>query len=468
MLFTLEHFRYDRNDKKCIHWPLDEAGANFHRNPCREIKTNLTHTICECHTWGVVGVLGRATSHSNRNTYTRYELGRNCFLSVLLVTIGLIFTLFYLFFKDQWAAAMFEVFTKKEYDSGRLIQMHILFQTLLVELFFCIITFDVEATIGGCYFLALLFYYLLQTVFFWLFVYALFLHSRIKELFDSNKFNSYHIYLFIGYGVPVVVMLTVSGLEFPKHMDYGVCWLLFTGTSAWGFSGVIVTLGVLTLIMLLHVTYRARNMEDGVLLQHKALRTMFTSFFVLLTSVFATLALEERHYHFEWLFSLCNMIQGFSIAIMYCILRREDAIIRSNQIGAVAGAGDDDEFLEKFMDEDDEVSFADMTPVGSEEEDEAEDKESVTNTSRSSTAVSSRTGSKPRRRKERILRAEEEEEVLDEAAVDDGDEGEVAEESDSSGDHEMEFMEYEPQGDYNTTNPYSNDNNNNDSMSTIR
>ena len=47
--------------------------------------------------------------------YTRYELGRNCFLSVLLVTIGLIFTLFYLFFKDQWAAAMFEVFTKKEY-----------------------------------------------------------------------------------------------------------------------------------------------------------------------------------------------------------------------------------------------------------------------------------------------------------------------------------------------------------------
>ena len=40
--------------------------------------------------------------------------------------------------------------------------MHILFQTLLVELFFCVITFDVEAEIGACYFLALLFYYLLQ------------------------------------------------------------------------------------------------------------------------------------------------------------------------------------------------------------------------------------------------------------------------------------------------------------------
>ena len=50
---------------------------------------------------------------------------------------------------------------------------------------------------------------------------------------------------------------------------------------------------------------------------------------------------------------------------MYCILRREDAIIRANQIGALPlGEGDEDPGLKQFMDEDEEVSFADMTPAG--------------------------------------------------------------------------------------------------------
>ena len=52
------------------------------------------------------------------------------------------------------------------------------------------------------------------------------------------------------------------------------------------------------------------DITGGVALQHKCLRTMFTTFFVLLTSVFGTLALEERAYHWEWMFSLCNMMQG--------------------------------------------------------------------------------------------------------------------------------------------------------------
>ena len=59
-------------------------------------------------------------------------------------------------------------------------------------------------------------------MFFWLFVYTLFLQSRIKEIFDSAKYNSYRIYLFIGYGVPFAVMLTVSGLGFPEAVDFGV------------------------------------------------------------------------------------------------------------------------------------------------------------------------------------------------------------------------------------------------------
>lgn len=48
--------------------------------------------------------------------------------------------------------------------------------------------------------MAFIFYYLLLTVFVWLFIYTLFLQSRVTPVFNSSKYNSYKIYLAIGYG----------------------------------------------------------------------------------------------------------------------------------------------------------------------------------------------------------------------------------------------------------------------------
>jgi len=221
----------------------------------------------------------------------------------------------------------------KEYDSGRIIQMHIVLNTLLAEIFFSIITFNITPDVGTCFFFAFVFYYLLQTVFFWLFIYTLFLQARIHEIFDSAKYNSYTIYIFVGYGLPFIATLTISGLYFRDEIDEKVCWLLFEGNHAWSFSGVIVTLGMASLSILLLTIYQSRSMENGIILQEKCIRTMFTQFFVLMTSVFGAFALQEQSFFAEYCFSLCNLLQGFSIAIMYCILRREDPIIKANQIG---------------------------------------------------------------------------------------------------------------------------------------
>lgn len=431
MKFTFEHFRNDRNEKKCIHWPVDVAGAYHSPRPCWIVKTNQTHTVCECHTWGIVAVMGRSGGANLIGKYVRYDLGRNCFLSVLLVSLCLTFTLVYLFLKDQWVGALYEVLTKKEYDSGRLIQMHILFQVILVEIFFSLVTFDVEASTEVCYFFAYVFYYLIQTVFFWLFVYCLFLETRIKEIFDSKKYNAYKIYLLIGYGVPFVVTLTVSGLQY-ENASQGVCWLLFRGTTVWGFSGVIITLGIATMTILVHVTWSARKIENGVILMHKCFRVMFTTFFIFFTAVFGALALQERNYFYEWCFSMCNLLQGFSISIMYCILRREDAIIRSNQVGVWIPNEDDkeDEDLKKFQDNDDDVSFADMPKI--EDNDDTDDDDIVKRVNFTEINYV------PKR--ERVVRDDEDEEKEDkhDAAVD-----EPNEEEEEDVDNEMEFMECE-------------------------
>lgn len=351
IIYTFEHFRDDRNDKICIRWDLDIIGTSYSQRGCKKRKTNKTHTECECYSWGIVGVLGRLTVYKPTPPPPAFELGKNSFFSVLLVTLALVVTLLYLFLKDQWGAVIVEVFTRKEYDSGRIIQLHIVLSTLLAEIFFSIITFNVTAKASSCFFFAFVFYYLLQTVFFWLFIYTLFLQSRIKEIFDSERYNSYKIYLLVGYAVPFLVTLTITGLSFESDADERLCWLMFQGTTVWGFSGVIIVLGLGTLILLLSVIYHAHFMEHGILLQEKSLRTMFTTFFVLLTSIFGAQALQTKQYSTEYMFSLFNMLQGFSIAVMYCILRREDPIIKANQVGPVPDKTDDQQ---QFDDDDDD------------------------------------------------------------------------------------------------------------------
>ena len=364
VIFTFEHIRTDRNVKKCIHWMLDKLGTSFSERPCDVIKTNKTHTVCSCHTWGIVAVLGKFAKWSPDAVPELFELGMNSFLSVLFVILALLTTLVYLFLKDQWGAVILEVFTMKEYDSGRIIQMHIVFSTLMAEIFFSVITFNIEPDVGSCFILAFIFYYLLQTVFFWLFIYALFLQSRVSEIFDSEKYNSYKIYVFVGYGLPFIVTLTISGLSFSDVIDEGLCWLLFEGSTVWGFSGVIVTLGVTTLCLLLTTMYKSKNMENGIILQEKCIRTVFTQFFVLLTSIFGAFALKNRTFFAEYCFSLCNLLQGFSIAIMYCILKREDPIIKANQIGPVPD-----------WETGEEKKFTDYTPEFKDMGDEAEQSE---------------------------------------------------------------------------------------------
>ena len=370
VVFTLEHIRTDRNVKMCVHWMLDKIGTTYSARPCDVIKTNKTHTICSCHTWGIVAVLGKFAKWSPEVTPILFELGRNSFLSVFFVAVALFATLVYLFLKDQWGAVIMEVFTLKEYDSGRIIQMHIVFNNFLTEVVFSIITFNVSPDSGTCFFLAFVFYYLLQTVFFWLFIYTLFLQARVNEVFDSEKYNSYKLYIFVGYGLPFFVTLTLSGLNFSSDINEKVCWLLFSGSTVWGFSGVIVTLGIGSITILLMTIYQARNMENGVLLQEKCIRTLFTQFFVLLTSIFGAMALQDRSFFSEYCFSLCNLLQGFSIAIMYCILKREDPIIKANQIGPLPDWGEKDDA--KF--EDYRPEFKDMESDAERSEDENDEK----------------------------------------------------------------------------------------------
>ena len=367
IVYTFEHFRYDRNEKKCIHWSLDSTAESFSESVCLKVKTNKTHTICECKTWGIVAVLGRAITYRQKSPSGLFELGINCFYSSLLVTLSLLVATVYLFLKDQWGAAAFEVIRRKEFDSGRVIQLHIMVNTLMTEIFFMVINFNVSGESGKCYILVFIFYYFLQTVFFWLYIYTLFLQSRVQEIFDSEKYNSYKIYLFVGYVVPLGVTLTISGLSFKKQIDEKLCWYLFEGTNVWGFSSVVITLGVVTLLLLVDVIWESKNLEDGIILQEKCIKTAFTTLFVLLTAVFGALALQTRLFSWQYLFALCNMLQGFSIVILYCILRREDPIIKANQVGPKPDIGEDDDG-DDVEETEDGGMFLDISPCESDVE----------------------------------------------------------------------------------------------------
>jgi len=338
--FTFEHTITDRTEKMCIHWNIEAYGTTWSKAGCTIGLTNRTHTICKCWPYGIVAVVGRERPYYPPETpKIAFKLGTNCLLSLILVVFTLIGTLIYLTFKDNWIPYFMTILKDKDYDSGRIIQMHIVFNVLLTEMFFSSITFNMTASVGSCFFMAFIFYYLLQTVFFWLFIYTLFLQSRISSIFDSSKYNTYKIYLAMGYGIPFVVTLTVTGLNFEMKTNERMCWILFKGTTVWGYSGSVVTLALGSIMLLLVTIYHAHRLEDGILLQEKCLKNMFTTVFCLFAAVFGAIAVETGRYGAQYLFSLFNLLQCYSIMLIYCILTREQPMVQTNKVAPVEESG---------------------------------------------------------------------------------------------------------------------------------
>nr|XP_012559284.2 uncharacterized protein LOC105845741 [Hydra vulgaris] len=423
ILYTFQHFRDDRVEKKCIFWSLYSTATTYSENVCKKIKTNKTHTICECQTWGIVSVLGRAKVYRQKFQFGIYSIRINCFYSSLFVTLSLVVATVYLFLKDQWGATALEAIRMKEFDSGRVINLHIMVNTLMTEIVFLIITFNVTDESISCYILVFLFYYFLQAVFFWLYIYTLFLQSRVQEIFDSEKYNSYKIYLFVGYFVPLLVTLTISGLNFEAYSKE-LCWSLFEGTSVWGFSSVIITIAIVTLLMLLDVFRESKTLPNGIILQEKCMKTGFTTFFMLLTAIFGVVGIQTELFSWQYLFSLCNLLQGFSIVILYCILRREDPIIKANQIGPIPEKIEDDDGDDIEETEDGKV-FLDISPYESEVEDVDDVKENVPSEQKEF----------PLRKKIIVVIESNEKEIIYDAALDEQDKNDLL----SDEDQEIEF-----------------------------
>eukprot|EP00795_Rhopilema_esculentum_P000986 gene986-10759_t len=302
--FTFEHTINDREEKQCIHWNIDAFGTTWSPHGCTLALTNKTHTVCKCWPYGIVAVLGRDRPYfPPPKPKIAFKLGNNCLISLILVVLTLIGTLIFLTFKDNWIPYFMTILIDKDYDSGRIIQMHVVLNVLITEMVFSSVTFHMQAS-----------------------------PSRISPIFDSRKYNSYKIYLAMGYGIPFLVTLTVTGLNFKRITNERMCWILFNGTTVWGYSGSVCTLAMGSVVLLLVTIYHANSIENGILLQEKCLKNMFTTVFCLFAAVFGARAVQTGQYGAQYLFSLCNILQCFSILLIYCILTREQPMVQTNKV----------------------------------------------------------------------------------------------------------------------------------------
>eukprot|EP00794_Sanderia_malayensis_P007055 gene7055-7847_t len=145
--FTFEHTLNDREDKICIRWDINAFGTTWTSDGCIVGLTNKTHTICKCWYYGMVAVMARDKPYYvPPKSRVAYGLSTNCYMSLVLVILILIGTLLYLLFKDSWIPYFRTILTEKDYDSGRIIQMHIVLNVLLTEIFFSAITFNLTAS----------------------------------------------------------------------------------------------------------------------------------------------------------------------------------------------------------------------------------------------------------------------------------------------------------------------------------
>lgn len=325
---TFQHLKHKSNASLtpvCVWWDFAAAGVNgsgfWSTKGCQvdEATSNETHSTCKCNHLTNFAVLMQVQSDSDLEVNKSHKIALQIitYVGCGLSLIGVTLTVFII-------AAFSGLRSERN-----LIHLNL---SLSIGTFQIIFLAGIEATSNeiACTVVAVLLHYFLLVSFSWMLVEGVYLYLMVITVFENNK-EQLRIFGACSYGLPGIIVL-ISAIV--AHDGYGTdlsCWLSTAKGVIYAFVGpalAIILVNAVILIMVIREIIKVQTNGVSHSTKFDLIKSGFKSTVVLfpllgVTWLFGILALDRNTIAFQYLFALCNSLQGFFIFVFHCLLNSE-------------------------------------------------------------------------------------------------------------------------------------------------
>ncbi|XP_077987449.1 uncharacterized protein LOC144442051 [Glandiceps talaboti] len=280
-----------------------------------EKATNETHTVCRCNHLTNFAVLMQYTEmidlgvHEDALEYMTY-IGISLSILCLIVTL-----LIYLL--------------GKLLKSQRIIIHANLAMSLLIGQVLFIGGVDATHNPNICAAVAFMLHYFFLAAFSWMLIEGIHLYMKSRMVFGKDVKT--WIFFVLGWGLPAVIVSITFAV---RHDGYGEegsgkCWLSTEHGLTWAFIGpvlaiILINTIILGLVIRVFMTLKANADKT----ERERIKVGLRAILMLqpllgLSWLFGLFGVNEHTVVFQYLFVLCNSLQGVFIFLLHCITNEE-------------------------------------------------------------------------------------------------------------------------------------------------
>ncbi|XP_038054962.1 adhesion G protein-coupled receptor E3-like [Patiria miniata] len=213
-------------------------------------------------------------------------------------------------------------------QSGRsFIHTNLAIAILLAQILF-IAGIDRTENRGVCKAVALLLHFCYLSVFAWMLVEGVHLYMKIVKVYGSENIKMYP-YLFIGWGIPVIITLISFGASNDGYGTGNSCWLDTSSGLIWAFVApalLVIVINMIVLAMVVRIIIKSAHLRQEKKYDHikAGIKGALMLLPILgLTWVFGLLAVNSALTVFQYLFTIFNSFQGLFIFLINCAFNSE-------------------------------------------------------------------------------------------------------------------------------------------------
>ncbi|XP_070535360.1 adhesion G protein-coupled receptor L4-like [Ptychodera flava] len=308
-------FNHDTVGNETLCAFLNETGSDkgvWSDEGCQVVETSLHTTICSCNHLTSFAILMQPVDFHIPESHQKA-------LSIITF-VGCGVSLVSLF-------ATFVILAYFRLNSERVTILQNMVIALMMAQFTFIIGITATENRKVCRFVAILLHYLYLASFFWMMVQGIQLYIKIRNVFNHSA--KVIQFLFLGWGVPIVIVSMSAGIKWQYYGNDKYCWLSLEDGLPSAFiipaiAVVAMNFFVLTMVMRAFMTVRVNAKKSDIEKMKAGIRAGLVLVPLLgLSWVFGVLAVNEDTLFFQYLFTITNSFQGFFVFIFHCYLNDE-------------------------------------------------------------------------------------------------------------------------------------------------
>ncbi|XP_071959445.1 adhesion G-protein coupled receptor D1-like [Antedon mediterranea] len=301
----------------CVYWKFNEtysAGGVWSSDGCNVSEVNRTYTTCHCYHLTSFSILLQAADDVEIGDVNEAALSIITYVGLSLSLFSLITTLI----------VMIVYFKRLNYECTS-IHINLVIALIIADSLFL---FGIELTKNKnvCTGIAIFMHYFFLVVFMWMAVEAMHMYSKVRNLTHGRSRRKFHVYYPIGWGIPAIIVIVTMAVRLEGYGTDTACWLAADKGTIWAFIGPVITIIMLntTIMVIVLKTFTSVKSVKSKPLREQTRRTLRAAAVLLpvfgLTWVFGLLALSQQTLFLQYLFAICNSLQGFFIFLFHCCL----------------------------------------------------------------------------------------------------------------------------------------------------